>query len=83
MRVSVHERLDELQRQSEERRQELGEIAAQLPAGLSRRAVLRAMAVDFWHAPGKSDVLSRALRKAARAPRDGYRALRHRLLTRT
>ncbi len=75
---SVEERLDELQRQSEQRRQELREIAAQLPAGLSRRAFLRSMAADFRHAPGKGDIVVRMWRKAARAPREAYLAVRHR-----
>jgi hypothetical protein len=76
--LSVEERLDELQRQSEERRWELREIAAQLPAGMSRRAILWSMAADFRHAPGKGDIVVRMWRKAARAPRQAYLALRHR-----
>jgi hypothetical protein len=75
--ATVEERLDELQRQSEQRRQELTEIAAQLPAAVSRRAILRSMAADFRHAPGKGDVFRRALLKAARAPREAYLSIRH------
>jgi hypothetical protein len=76
--LSVEERLDELQRQSELRRRELREIAAQLPAGMSRRAILRSMAADFRHAPGKGDIVVRVWRKAARAPHEAFLAVRHR-----
>jgi hypothetical protein len=75
--ASVEAQLDELQRQSEQRRQELREIAAALPAVVSRRAMLRTMAVDLWHAPSKGGIVSGALRTAARAPLDAYRAVRH------
>jgi hypothetical protein len=73
---SFEEQLDELRRQSERRRDELQAIASQLPAAVSRRAVLRAIVVDFRYAPGKADVFRRALLKLARAPRDAYRRIR-------
>jgi hypothetical protein len=75
---SVEQRLDELQRLSEERRRDLREIAAELPAGLSRRAILRSMADDLLRAPDKADIVVRAWRKAARAPRETYFAVRYR-----
>jgi hypothetical protein len=75
---SVEQRLDELQRQSEERRRDLREIAAELPAGMSRRAILRSMATDLLHAPTKGDIVVRTWRKAARAPRETYLAVRYR-----
>lgn len=75
---TVEAQLDELQRQSEARYQELQAIAAQLPAAVSRRAVLRTMAVDLRYAPGKADVIRRALLKLARAPRDASRRIRSR-----
>ncbi len=65
----VEELLDELQQESEQRRVELREIAALLPAAMSRRAILRAVAADFRHAPDKGDVVIRALRKLGRGPR--------------
>jgi hypothetical protein len=76
---SVDEQLDELQRQSERRRQELQAIATQLPDAVSRRAVLRAMVADLRSAPGKADVLWRALLKIARVPLEAYRRIRSRL----
>jgi hypothetical protein len=79
MSGSIEERLDELQRESEQRRRELREIAAALPAGLSRRAILRSMAADLRYAPGKGDVVVRAWHKAAKAPRQVYRVIRYRL----
>ena len=75
---SVEERLDELQRQSEQRRQELREIAAQLPAGLSRRAFLRSMAADFRHAPGKGDIVVPGVAQGGEGAREAYLAVRHR-----
>jgi hypothetical protein len=74
---SVEEQLDELQRESVRRRLELQEIAAQLP--LSRRAMLRSLAADLRHTPGKVDLFRRALLKAARALRDRYRLVLFRL----
>jgi hypothetical protein len=76
--LSVEARLDELQRQSELRRTELREIAAQLPSAVSRRAILRAMLADLRSAPDKMGILRRALGKAARTPGDAWRAARHR-----
>lgn len=74
----VEELLDELQRESEERRIELREIAAQLPAAMSRRAILRGVAADFRHASGKRDIVTRALRKIGRAPRTALNAIKSR-----
>jgi hypothetical protein len=76
---SVEQRLDELQRESERRRQELREIAAELPAAMSRRAILRAMAADFRRAPGRGDVVRRGFAKAAKAPRQLYLKIRYRV----
>jgi hypothetical protein len=75
---SVEERLDELQRQSEQRSRELREIAAQLPAAISRRALLKAVAADLRSAPGKADIVVRAWRKAVRTPGVAYRQIRYR-----
>jgi hypothetical protein len=63
---TVIEQLDSLQRASEERRAELREIAAQLPDAMSRRAILRAIARDFRHAPDKGHIAGRAIRKLGR-----------------
>lgn len=75
--ASIEEQLDDLQRQSEQRSAELREIAAQHPATMSRRAILRAVAADFRHSPGKLHVVNRAARKLMRAPRAAVRAVRH------
>lgn len=80
---SVEQQLDRLQRQSEERRQELREIAAQLPATMSRRAITRSVAADLRRAPNKGDIVTRAVRKLARAPHRTFLALRHSLRRRT
>lgn len=68
---SVEELLDDLQRESDQRRVELREIAAQLPAAMSRRAVLRSVVVDIRRAPNKGDIVTRAVRKLGR----GFRKL--------
>ena len=73
---SVEEQLDALQRESERRRAELREIAAQLPEALSRRAILRRIAGDVRHAPDKGDLAGRAVRKAGRTVRHAARTLR-------
>lgn len=73
----IEDLLDELQRESERRRTELREIAAQLPAAMSRRAILRAFAADFRHAPDKGDIVTRALRKVGRGPRAAVNAIKH------
>ena len=79
---TVEEQLDALQRASEERRVELREIAAQLPEAMSRRAILRAVAVDIRHAPEKGDIAGRGLRKIGRMLGHGARSLK-RLVVRT
>ncbi len=83
MSGSIEERLDELQRESEQRRQELREIAAELPAALSRRQLLRAIVVDIRQAPARGSIASRAVTKAARAPRKLYRSITVPLRTRS
>jgi hypothetical protein len=65
----VRAALDRLQAESEARRAELREIAAQLPATVSRTALLRSMAVDLRHAPDKGMIARRGLRKIGRVPR--------------
>ncbi len=65
----VRAALDRLQAESEARRAELRDIAAQLPATVSRTALLRTMAVDLRHAPDKAMIVHRGLRKLGRAPR--------------
>jgi len=74
--VSAEARLDELQRESERRRAELREIAAQLPAAMSRRAILRSIVVDIRCAPNKGVIVKRAVRKLGRAVRKLGRAPR-------
>lgn len=80
---SVEELLDDLQRESEQRRIELREIATQLPAAMSRRAILRSVAADVRRAPNKRDMVTRAVgklgrgfRKLGRAPRKAARTIK-------
>ncbi len=81
--AGVEALLDELQQESERRRTELREIALQLPAAVSRRAILRSAAGYFWRVPNKREIGSwawstvrRGMRRLGRAPRRAVRMLR-------
>ena len=65
--------LDRLARESAARQRELLAIAAQLPAAVSRRSVLRQMILDLGRAPDKPEVARRVAVKALRTPADLYR----------
>jgi hypothetical protein len=71
----VYAELARLEAESEARRNELRAIAAQLPAALSRRALLRSMATDLRTAPNKPEIAWRLVRKLVRAPRAAVRRL--------
>jgi hypothetical protein len=74
-RAAVEARLDALEREAVERRNELRAIAESLPAATSRRFVLTSMVRDLRAAPDRGTVARRTVRKLARAPRDAFRAL--------
>lgn len=76
--AAVEVRLDELQRESENRRAELRSLAAQLPAATSRRALVRAMASSVLRAPDRPMVAKRAVLKLLRSPADAVRRVRAR-----
>lgn len=65
----VEQRLAELEAASDARRAELRSVLDDLPAALSRRALVRAAAADLRHAPGKLDVVRRGLNKVVRTVR--------------
>jgi hypothetical protein len=73
--AKMSELLDQLHAESVARRAELKSIAEQLPATLSRRALIRSALADLRHAPNKAAIASRGLRKLARAPRSIVRRL--------
>jgi hypothetical protein len=66
--ADVLRQLDELQAESNARREELRRIAADLPATMSRRALVRAIYVDFRHSPNKGAIVRRSASKVAHAP---------------
>jgi cell division septum initiation protein DivIVA len=72
----IEARLDELQRESQERRAELRALAADLPQATSRRAVLASMVRSVRDAPDKPVVVKRVVLKVLRAPADIVRSLR-------
>lgn len=74
--AAIEQRLDELQRESQERRAELRALAAELPAATSRRALVRSMVASVVTAPDKPRVAKRVALKIVRAPADLIRLVR-------
>ena len=72
------ERLDELQRQSQERRAELRALAAEVPEATSRRTLVRLMVRSVVEAPDKPTIAKRAVLKVLRTPADLVRRARGR-----
>lgn len=70
----IEARLDELQRESEARSDELKAIAAELPDATSRRAYLTSMVRGVAEAPDKKTVAKRTARKLLRTPIDLIRS---------
>jgi hypothetical protein len=75
----IDERLTALEAASDQRRGELRAVLDQLPAALSRRALVVSAAKDLRHAPNKSHIVGRGLRKLGRAPGSALRWTRTRL----
>ena len=65
---SIADRLTELEHASDQRRAELRALIDELPATVSRRALLTAAARDLRHAPNKGEIARHGLRKVLRAP---------------
>jgi hypothetical protein len=57
-----------IEAESNVRREELRRIAAELPATVSRRALVRAMVADFRTAPNKGAIVRRGASKLLHAP---------------
>ena len=74
----VVERLDALERASDERRAELRAVLDDLPAALSRRALVTAAIADARTAPHKGAIVGRGLRKLGRIPGAAWRRARAR-----
>lgn len=72
----VLQRLDELERESRQRRAELRDLAASLPEATSRRTVLRSMLADLRRAPEPVLVAKRIVLKIVRTPSDLVRRRR-------
>ena len=65
--------IDELCVEALQRRAAVRRMAEELPVAISRHALLHQMLHDAAHHPDKLGVMSRALRKLARAPRKAIR----------
>lgn len=72
---SAEQALAALKIEAQERRAEVRTLAADLPAAMSRRAVLGGMFRDVVHHPDKPGVVRRAIAKLGRAPRKLARTL--------
>ncbi len=71
-------KLDELQRASDARREELKALAAAMPEATSRRLLVKQMISEIVHAPDRSSVAKRAILKVLRTPTDLVRRVRSR-----
>lgn len=67
--AEIERRLTDLERASDERRRELREMASELPAALSRRALVSGVLTDLRHAPNKGAIARRGFSKLARSPK--------------
>ena len=75
----IDERLTALEAASDQRRTELRAVLDDLPAALSRRALVSAVITDARAAPDKGAVVTRGLRKLGRMPASAWRRARSRL----
>lgn len=66
--AGIEARLAELERASDERRNELRELIAEMPAALSRRTLVRAAIADLRTAPDKAEIVRRGGAKLLRTP---------------
>ncbi|HZB40402.1 MAG TPA: hypothetical protein VE487_05530 [Ilumatobacter sp.] len=68
-----------IEAESNVRREELRRIAAELPATVSRRALVRAMFADLRRAPNKGAIVRRGVSKVVRAPLHAAKRMQLRL----
>lgn len=66
--ADVLRHLDQLEAESNARREELRQIAAALPATVSRRALLKSIVFDFRRSPNKGAIVRRGFTKVVYAP---------------
>lgn len=75
---AIEARLDELQRESQQRQLELKALAAALPGATSRRAMTKSMVASIVHAPNKPLIARRLILKVLRTPVDLFHRIRAR-----
>jgi hypothetical protein len=66
--AEILRQLDVIEAESNARREELRRIAAELPATVSRRALVRAMLSDFRSSPNQGAIVRRGFSKLLHAP---------------
>ncbi len=77
--ASIEARLAALEQESAERAAKLRALAAEVPAAVSRRALLTGAVGDLRAAPNKGEIVRRGMRKLAWAPLSAARRLKRRL----
>jgi hypothetical protein len=77
--ADVLRHLDQLEAESNARREELRRIAAALPATVSRRALLKSILFDFRQSPNKGAIVRRAVTKVVYAPLHAVKRVQLRL----
>lgn len=77
--AEIEAELDALHRASEERTAELKQIAAQLPAVVGRRALIRTLVGDARANPNKGEIARRGVRKLGRIVPKAYNEVTYRL----
>jgi hypothetical protein len=77
--ADVLRQLEQLEAESNARRDELRRIAAELPATVSRRALVRAMIADFRASPNKGAIVRRGVSKLVDAPLHAAKRMQLRL----
>ena len=72
----IDERLTALEVASDQRRAELSAVLDDLPAALSRRALVSAAIADARTTPNKGAIVTRGVRKLGRMPAAAWRRAR-------
>jgi hypothetical protein len=75
--LAIEQQLDDLEAQSRARQAELRELAAALPAAMSRRMLVKQMLHSVRDAPDRGTVVKRTANKIVRTPAELLRRVRN------